>query len=69
MIEPLLALYLIIGCALSLIIWWIAFQPDFDDFCRDQLGEEPLTSSQKVTVIILTPLVWPVTLLRMFSHG
>lgn len=69
MIETLLALYLIIGCALSLIIWWTAFQPDFDDFCRDQLGEEPLTAGQKITVVVFTPFIWPVTLFRMISGG
>lgn len=69
MIETLLGVYLVIGCIFSLIIWWTAFQPDFDDFCREQLGEEPLTSSQKVTVILLTPLVWPVTMFRLFSRG
>ncbi len=69
MIETLLGIYLVIGCVLSLIIWWTAFQPDFDDFCKQELGEEPLTSSQKVTVIVVTPFVWPVVLLRSFYRG
>ncbi len=69
MIETLLGIYLVIGCVFSLIIWWTAFQPDFDDFCKQELGEEPLTPSQKITVIVLTPLVWPVTLFRMITRG
>lgn len=69
MIETLVVGYLLVGCIISLVIWLAAFQPDFDDFCREDLKEEPLTTSQKWTVIILTPFIWPITLYRMITDG
>ncbi len=63
----LLYLYLIIGCVISLIIWYTVFQPDFDEFTKEHYDEEPLTSNQKITVILVTPLIWPLSLYRMFS--
>ena len=63
----LLTLYLIIGCVLSLIIWYTVFQPDFDEFTREELKAEPLTASQKITVCLVTPFIWPLSLYRMLS--
>lgn len=39
MIETLLLAYIIIGAIYGLIIWWTSFQPDFDDFVREEYVE------------------------------
>lgn len=67
MIETLIYAYLILGLIHALVIWYTSFQPDFDDFVRDEFNEEPPTTSEKWTVILLSPLAWPYFLWKSFT--
>jgi hypothetical protein len=68
MIETLLGSYLIVGLIVSLVIWHTVFQPDYDEFVKEYFDETPPTTSQKWFVIVVTPLIWPVTLWRAFRE-
>lgn len=60
--NTLIALYLIMGCVNSLIIWWCIFQPDYDDFIRRNYGEEPPSTKEKAVIIVAGVFIWPVHL-------
>ncbi len=65
--ETLIALYLIIGCVNSLIIWWATFQPDYDDFIRQAYGTEPPTTKEKAVAVVTGVFIWPVHLYWVLS--
>ncbi len=60
--ETLLSIYLVIGLINALVIWWATFDRDYDQFIRDNFGEEPPTTSQKIIAIVTGVLIWPVHL-------
>jgi len=66
MIETLLLAYVIIGAIYGLIIWHTSFQPDFDDFVRDEYGEEPATTAEKWWTVFASLILWPYYLWKMF---
>lgn len=67
MIETLLLAYVIIGAIYGLVIWFTSFQPDFDDFVREEYGEEPATTTEKWMTVLLSLVLWPYYLWKMFT--
>lgn len=64
--ETLLLLYLIIGCTVGLIIWFTAFDKDYDQFVRDVFREEPPSNREKIVTILFAPILWPLFLWYAF---
>jgi ATP/ADP translocase len=65
MIEIFIGTYLIVGLIVALVIWHTVFQPDYDEFVERNFEETPPTTSQKWFVVLVTPLIWPITLYRV----
>ncbi len=64
--ETLISLYLIIGCAVGLVIWFASFDKDYDQFVKDVFREEPPSAREKIVTIIFAPLFWPLYLWYAF---
>lgn len=69
MIEFLLYSYLLVGLVFSLVIWWVAFRPDYDQYVRDFFREEPADAKQKWLTIISAPILWPLMVWWVVRYG
>lgn len=60
--ELLITCYLIIGLMFSLLIWWAAFNQDYDSWHKDTYKEDPPTTQVKLGAMALAPFMWPLHL-------
>ncbi len=65
----LLFIYLLIGSILGLVVWWAAFDSDYDQFVRDFYREEPPSKNEKIVTILLSPVLWPLFVWWLVRHG
>lgn len=65
MISSFIIAYLLVGFLTGVFILWVTFQPDYDDFCRDFLREEPPATKWKLITSVLALGIWPYYLIRI----
>ena len=67
MINSLILIYLTLGTMMGLIILVTSFQPDFDQFSRDFLKEEPPTTFNKIATALIAVVIWPYYLYGFYN--
>lgn len=60
--ETVVTAYLLVGAIVGLLIWRASFKPDFDQFIKDEYGQEPPSFNQKIATIVSGIFIWPVHL-------
>ena len=65
--ETLFYAYLLVGAVVGLVIWWVTFSTDYDQYVKETFNENPPSTREKWVTILSALLLWPAFLWFAFK--